>query len=316
MLLENSNPIFENLLNVYYRLVLTMTEDLTRYGFQSVIQVSWRGNEAWRYKPTSRKGGYELILWDKRYSSIKSIKQPQLPSLDFFNYTFILRYYPHPDEEIFEDFSINEQLVRLSECFGEEEIFPKDSCSNNIDETLFTTGTLNLSINELEGIVRLSLLSQDRFTSILEEPVIINNNILRNQGEIDRNVPGWSLSWEFYRNLLNIYISKLGKPWLVVAYAEPGTLWKCSKTGCNTETTSSTLLKNIETIFAASRNPQTISLLEEALEETIKEKLKTTVKSLDTIELPYIRILVKNDEISQKDDPLFQEELNYLYNMY
>ncbi len=314
MSLANHSPIFESLLNLYYKLVLAMVDNLEKHGFQNVKQVSWRGNEAWRYLLPHHKGGYELILWGKQFSTIKSKKDPATAHLDFFNYTFLLRYYPNPNELVFEDFSIKEQLVRLSRCFEEGEIFPRDDCSNSIDETFFTVGTLVLSVNDSEGIVRLSLQTQDRFTSILEEPLTINDVIVKDKGEVDRNVPGWHLSWDFYRSLLNIYISRLGKPWLVVAYAEPGMLWKCRETYCSTETAGSTLLKNIEIVFIALRRPETVGLLEEALDDIVREKMKKTsqVQDADTIELPYIRVLFKDDSLLHQDDPIFQEVIDFL----
>jgi len=300
-------PRYENILNIYFRLIMSMAEDIRRYGFRNIAQVSWKGREAWRYEPSWRKGGYEVIVWDRCTSILRSAKNPRAPPLTFSNFTFLLKYYPHPDEEVFENFSIREQLVRLSACFNEEEKFPSQTCLNDLHESFFVVGTLNLSANEDVGVLRLALQSQDRFTSILEENLEINGATLREAEEADRNVPGWQLSWEFYRNLLDLYTAKLGRPWLILAVAEPGAIWRCRGERCEAEESASTLLKTIEAVYVAMKDLQVINLIDEAVEETINTlKSKQPRIYANSIKLPYIKVILKDDNFTP-DELVFSD---------
>jgi len=303
---------YEKILNIYFRLIIAMTEDTRRFGFRITGQASWKGRESWRYEPTWRAGGYEVVVWDSGKSIIRSSRNPITPPLTFSDITFLIKYYPHPDEEVFEDFSIREQLVRLSPCFNEETRFPSETCSQKLHDSFFVVGTLNISANEDLGILRLALQTQDRFTSVLEENLEMKGVVLREAGAIDRNVPGWQLSWEFYRNLLSLYTSKLGKPWLIIGVAEPGLLWKCGADNCEAEESSSRLLKTIETVYISTKDLQVINLIDEAVDQmlgTIRSKQQRIYT--DNIVLPYIKVLFK-DNNSAQSDLIFTDVLEYL----
>lgn len=65
-------------------------------------------------------GAYELVLeqWQKHADMEKT--------------TFLLKYYPHPEAEVFNDFSCAEQIVRMSSCF-EDQLLDADDEGDALD---------------------------------------------------------------------------------------------------------------------------------------------------------------------------------------
>jgi hypothetical protein len=184
------------------------------------VSPEWVGNPGWYFWPKSRPGVYFLRL------DSADIRKNQLLSL------WQLYYYPHPDETVFEDYSLDEQLVRLSNLFPSSEPEPACCCECHQEQSqpsfadlpsgmgiphydirpslnswLFCIGEMSFAwnIEKLEiCTVEAPEFSQtwaymDVFAATDSECRLP----LLTKFENDRNIPTWKLCSEFSENLMN-----------------------------------------------------------------------------------------------------------------
>jgi len=121
---------------------------------------------------------------------------------------FILRYYPTPEEHFFKDFTIIERQVRLGPFFDQTGI-PLSEKQNGIHESLFTVGSFHLVLDKALHMAKLEISSQDRWIEIHihKDGLSAKTNSgqiieVLSKGAINRNVPGWKLTWCFFDKLL------------------------------------------------------------------------------------------------------------------
>lgn len=152
--------------------------------------------------------------------------------------TFMLKYYPDPDEEVFEDFSCSEQIIRMSPYFDNSVINidkeEHDSCpccagGHNVHEhgkeckknlvksrikgipkllkrsflqpSLFVIGEVEFAMKQ-DMLLNSALVSQTEFTQFSEDGVYASQDDqvyeLVGKGEVDRRVKGLNLCRTFY----------------------------------------------------------------------------------------------------------------------
>lgn len=176
-----------------------------------------------------REGVYELILSDLKKRIGIEVS------------TFLVKYYPLPEEHIFDCFGTAEQVVRLSSFFDNDVIkhqgkkggcacsqlnhskeyihrvkgFPKLQNRTKINPTLFTIGQIKLFIDNEQGkILKSKLVSQDHLIeyswngiSFEHEGTLIE---VVKPGNIDRSIPAWKLCWDLYDFLVKEVFAKMG----------------------------------------------------------------------------------------------------------
>lgn len=259
---------FEGVLNVYFKLVFVddIMGVLEPVGLRRLGEASYSYGKAWRYKVEGMKGVYEVVQWDVQRSLLKTnITNP--PVIEFIGPIFLLKYYPHPEEEVFEEFSVNEQVLRLSPYFNYgKSPYPLLNSAEEINPTLFNVGTLYILAEDALGIVRLGAYTQDRLVSISEEGVRVSNMLVVPPGGKDRNVPGWLLTWNFLEKMAETYRKVMGKPYAAVGGIGKGKVWSCRQEKCVEQETEEMKLKLLEFIFADRANHQVLEILKSQLE--------------------------------------------------
>ena len=127
--------------------------------------------------------------------------------------TFVIKYYPGLDEDTLMEFSYYEQSLRNSELFfhDEENVVAKKEISKipradvrkEIIEKYFTVGKITFFF-ERGKLKCLELQSQDYWRQYIVKGI---KNIITPKSKenvvLNRNVPGWELSYEFLTVLLN-----------------------------------------------------------------------------------------------------------------
>jgi len=184
------------------------------------VSPEWVGNPGWYFWPKSRPGVYFLRLDSAVIRENRLLSQWQL------------YYYPHPDEKVFEDYSLDEQLVRLSDLFPKLKPEPACCCECNqeqsphsfvdlpsgmgiplhtirpllnswlfcIGEMRFAWNTGNLEICTVEAPeVSQTWAFMDVFTETDSECRLP----LLKKYENDRKIPTWNICCEFSENLTN-----------------------------------------------------------------------------------------------------------------
>ena len=156
----------------------------------------------WYLWTKDQKGAYLLELVDAGYFN-KEVSTNNIPGV---RAEFVLRYYPSPEEPLFEDFAFIEREVRLGPYFDHTGT-PFLEKQDEIHESLFAVGNLYLDFDKELNFTILKISSQDRWIEIAKEGPIIETDRRQTievipEGTMTRNVPGWELSWRFYDKLL------------------------------------------------------------------------------------------------------------------
>jgi hypothetical protein len=175
-----------------------------RIGFISISR-SIGERLGWYLWTEDQKGAYlielaDVVYFDKEMGTDYPNHIPEMKA------EFVLRYYPSPEEPLFEDFAFTEREVRLGPYFDHTgtPLFEKQ---NDIHESLFAVGNLVLDFDKGLNFAILKISSQDRWIEIVKEGPIVEADYRQTidvvpEGTIARNVPGWELSWRFFDKLL------------------------------------------------------------------------------------------------------------------
>jgi len=212
-----------------------------------------------------RQGVYEFILSEAGQRGELEVSK------------FLIKYYPHPEESLFDSFATAEQVVRLSPYFDDDFIkshsgqggcacsclhhnhahchrnkgFPKVHAREKINPTLFTIGEMKLIIGKEEHrLLKSMLISQDRLLEYSQDGILLEKDgslveVIKS-GELDRSIPAWELCWDLYDTLIKEVFAKMGGyPRKCRRTSKPGLLFYQGKggetwsieTGCVTQIT-------------------------------------------------------------------------------
>jgi hypothetical protein len=218
-----------------------------RIGFTKISPVI-RKTSAWYLWTKDRKGAYSLQLAGTELANAKSdgIRSSRNKKVVWVVSDFTLRYYPSPEEPIFEDYAFVERQVRTSPCFDHTGA-PFSDKQDSIHKALFVVGTLHFAFDRDLNFARLGISSQDRWTEILKGGPVVKTDYRRTievlpEGSVMRNVPGWELSWCFFDKLLLsfCYVHKCC-PIALRLSKSPGVIYHIDPDGVATEVQDHTL---------------------------------------------------------------------------
>jgi hypothetical protein len=140
---------------------------------------------------------------------------------------FVIKHYPHPRSEAFNNFSFQEQCFVRSQYFDQTQT-PRFEYKEEIPATLFNVATMEYLTGPNDGPALFRLESLDRMRVSCNQQssqkyAMLGQNRLFKRGETDRNVPGWELGFTLFDRLLSLYsfYSKT-KPLRVLLTRSPG----------------------------------------------------------------------------------------------
>jgi hypothetical protein len=190
-----------------FTLLLFDEQACDRIGFTKISPVIGK-MPGWYLWTRDRKGAYYLHLIATEPTDAKSDAMRLYPNkrVVWIASDLILRYYPSPEESLFDEYAFVERQVRLGPCFDHigTPFFDKQ---DSIHKSFFVVGTLHLAFDRGLNFARLGISSQDRWVEILKGGPVVRTDYRRTievlpEGSVMRNVPGWELSWCFFDKLL------------------------------------------------------------------------------------------------------------------
>lgn len=208
------------------------SEENTRkiIGITDVKNTYWRDFAGWYVKVDDMKGVYEMLLTDYEVSPLEN-KSGKREATKYLKNSFILKYYPHPDEPFFDDFALYEKIMRFSEIFnwGEKET-PNLKMKDSIHGSYYTVGSLYLFIEEKGKSLRLMLETQDKWIDFRVKgiPIEVKKRVKWGvkPGKKDRNVPGWEICWKLFDKIVKMYCYRYHtSPVMSYLVNLPGRLW-------------------------------------------------------------------------------------------
>lgn len=226
---------FSQHLNVLYKFIDETLSDAIKNNISKdlnfIRRSVWVDYVSWYIKLKDRPGIYDISLIN--YGIVKTLPKVdvrfQLPR--YMVECLLIRYYPSPKEECFKNFSYYERKFRLKREFFTDEGIPKTDAKMNMPKTFFTIGELDFYIEFLRRRdIRLALRSQKRYVEKRADGIRENGKVIVKPGEIDRNVPGWNLSWDLYVSLLRTYLKYYnGEILLALKIEKPGIVYVTEK---------------------------------------------------------------------------------------
>lgn len=120
-----------------------------------------------------------------------------------------IKYYPHPEEPLFEEYSMAERLLRLGPVFGEHGM-PSPASSRQLRPGFFVVGFIECAAQDEKALTWLSLWAPDRWVETREAGLTIarfpgDMTQVLPPGGRDRNVPGWALAWPVFPPLVSAF---------------------------------------------------------------------------------------------------------------
>lgn len=181
-----------------------MDEDFrVAVGFEK-ISTSMRDLPSWFLWVNDRKGAYELEIIQGRTISQRTKKGKEA---HYWGRT-VLRYFPHPDEEVFNKFSIFEQVLRLGDAFDHTGT-PKYAEVEKLHPSHFFIGSIEFFFASSGKVWRIILETQDRWIEYRMKGLKLSKDGVQLEvlapGEKDRNLPGWELCWPFFSKLVKAF---------------------------------------------------------------------------------------------------------------
>jgi len=177
------------------------------------------GPPAWYFWIDSAPGVHELRLED---TFIRDSKGRELCTG-----LFAVRFYPFPNNEIFDHFSFEEQIFIQSPFFDDSNT-PKFEYYTEIPDLLFKVAILEFTLDSENNQALFKLESLDRIRTIFHKEIILECRPFKkkrrfHKGEKDRDVPGWDLGYSLYDRILGLYANySKTQPYRIIMTRETG----------------------------------------------------------------------------------------------
>lgn len=242
-------------------------------GFNKVSRF-YEGGGGWYFWLDDKRGVHELeaVGWGKRF---------------IWPYQhFLLRYYPHPEEVVFGNFSFLEQATRLGDGFSQG--CPKLGTGKQFHESYYMIGELNIFLRNKAILVIVS--SQDRWVEYRRQGLEMGKPsgekiCVVEKGEKDRDVPGWGLSWDYFNCLIKAFCCIYRTPpSLVRLKSYPGKIWYVNgEDGVREEFTTNIYLRQLEVAIIPKQEKKREKIFKDILEickSVDEEKFTPAVETL------------------------------------
>ena len=158
----------------------------------------------WYLWTKDRKGAFLLeLVAIEPMDMTNSISLDRVPEVEA---SFVLRYYPSPDEPVFKEYALVERLIRLSPFFDQTGT-PRTENRKEIHESLFLVGNLHVFFDRKLSLAIFKGSALDRWIEIRKNGLTVFDHSGQTteavaQDAIDRNIPGWELAWSLFDKLL------------------------------------------------------------------------------------------------------------------
>lgn len=184
------------------------------------ISQVWRdGPPAWYFWIDSAPGVHELRLEDTFTRDSKG--------RGLCTGLFAVKFYPFPNNEIFNHFSFEEQTFVQSPFFDKSNT-PTFENYTEIPDVFFKVAILELTVDTQNNQTLFKIESLDRIRTRFKNETVLeckpfNKRRRFHKGGTDRDVPGWDLGYSLYDRILGLYAnySKI-QPYRIVMTRETG----------------------------------------------------------------------------------------------
>lgn len=194
-----SDPVsaVEEALEWIFRILFPNPSARSYFGLSGISQLI-SGN-GWYLWFSNVEGVYSIELADADLCKTKFWKRLSNKENQIFLGTYRLKYFPHPEEYVFEFYSSLEKTMRSSYLFDETGT-PKSVSCDKLHESLYSIGFMDLVTDTRRSFLELYFRSPDRWITMLEkeheeETNHDNHPSIISPMAIDRCLKAWQLTW-------------------------------------------------------------------------------------------------------------------------
>jgi hypothetical protein len=223
----------QNYLDGIFRTTIPNEPARKRIGIRGISEM-WGDSPIWYLWFEDKRGAYSLELAEAAVARWS----PGGGNTEGFNATlghFRIKYFPEiEDENLFNDLSFYEQAVRTSDLFDPTGT-PSFEGSGQIHESHFLVGNLDIAVAAENNILEVFLQAPDRSRTYHPEGLFVDGKEggltkVLFQGERDRNVPSWALSWFLVDKLIIAHcLARKTTPACIALLEKPGVVFDIDK---------------------------------------------------------------------------------------
>ncbi len=184
-------------------------------------------------------------------------------------------YYPHPEESVFEEFSVSERLLRLGPAFGEQGV-PMPGSHRQFRPSSFVVGFIECAAHHEQALTWLSLWAPERWVEIREAGLMVARfagdvTLVLPPGGRDRNVPGWDLAWPVFAPLVAAFcLESRARLWSTMTATRRALTVVTKSDGTAQETpTSDSLERRYDACLLLTADPAIRRRLDQAMERVV-----------------------------------------------
>ena len=223
----------QNYLDGVFRTTIPNEPSRKRIGIRAISEM-WGDSPRWYLWFEDKRGAYSLELAE----AVVARWSPSGGNTEGFDAIlghFRIKYFPEiEDENLFNDLSFYEQAVRTSDLFDSTGT-PSFDGEARIHESHFLVGNLDIAVAAERNFLEIFLQAPDRSRTYHPEGLFVEGiegcfrNVLL-QGEMDRNVPSWELSWFLVDKLIIANcLARKTSPACIALLEKPGTVFDIDK---------------------------------------------------------------------------------------
>jgi hypothetical protein len=186
-------------------------------GFKNISQsTTLEGAPLWYIWFEDQRGAYSLTLRES-YASLDAYdlsgkeKEAEREIEPYFE----IRYFPDMDEAVFDSLSCYEQLVRMGPQFDSTGT-PTYDGGQRIPARFFVAGRMDIEIKGAKSDVDLRCTAPTRWHDYRIDGLMLVDNggnplPVLSPGELDRDFPGWDLSFFLFRKIVSAFCINTGQ---------------------------------------------------------------------------------------------------------
>jgi len=211
--------------SIFYRMFHALFHNAGARRHLSFSQINFysnaRGFPGWHLWFDGKPGAYQLELVEEEFIECKT----ETTGIDLPIWgRFLVRYFPHEEEHVFNTFSCYEQMLRTGLIFDSTGT-PTSRGREQLHPSYFTIGYLDVRTNEDRDILELECFAPQRWRDIRVDGILLKSdeeNVFEavHPGDIDRNVPGWELCFFLFDKLFAGFCHVYKQSPLLVALAK------------------------------------------------------------------------------------------------
>jgi len=216
---DHIDPVIavESLFHEIFHTVFQNDAARRHFGFSQISQLTTdEGLPHWYLWFSDTKGAYSLTIHEG-HTAVNGNDLSDLQTRDpmVLGAPVLIRYFPDIDEETFESLSCYEQIARMGSSFDSTGT-PSYEGGRTLHENYFVVGFMDVAVYQLASGVDFFCSAPSTWRDYRRDGLTLTDqngdaHEVLSPGDIDRDYPGWDLSFFLFDKIINSYCFVTGQ---------------------------------------------------------------------------------------------------------